>query len=74
MNYSKFLRSIGSNIKRIRKQERGYSKNKLSNKSEVPWSKLDKLEKGELENFEMATIRKIAEALEVDISEIFKTK
>ncbi len=65
-----FLKKIGGNITRIRKQ-RGYTINFVAQKCEIEKSNLIPIEKGRI-NTTCLTLLKIATALEIDAQEFFK--
>lgn len=62
---------IGKNIERLRK-ERGLSRSKLSFRSLISQNHLFLIERGKNPNLTLNSLQRIAEALEVDITELFK--
>ena len=70
MNEITFLKFIGENIVRIRK-EKGLSQVELANRMGMEDSALRRIEKGRV-NSSVKILKKIADELEIDIIEFFK--
>ena len=68
---SKELSTIGKNIRRYRKKL-GLSQDKLSKLAEVAYNTIIKIESGENKNPTLDTLKKIAEALKINISDLIK--
>ena len=68
MDKETFLKNVGKNIVRIRK-ERNITQEKLANLLETHGYALRRIEKGEV-NTTIWTLKKIAKALDVDIKEL----
>jgi transcriptional regulator with XRE-family HTH domain len=66
------LQQFGANLKRIR-MAKGYSLRDLEASSEIDNSKISRMEQGET-NVTILTVIKLAQALEVDISELISSK
>lgn len=66
------LASFGANLKKVR-TAKGHSLRTLYASSEIDNSALGRMERGET-NVTLLTIIKLAEALEVDISELISSK
>lgn len=63
--------SISKNIRRIR-QQKGISQDRLSKKADLALNTIVKVETGENPNPTVETLKKIAKALGVSISDLFK--
>lgn len=61
---------FGRNMKK-RRTEKGYSQEKLAELSGLHWTYIGSVERGE-RNISLKNIKKIADALEVKISDLFK--
>lgn len=70
--YTNEIRSFGANVKSIR-TDKGLTQLDVAEEMKVERSEISKIENGKL-NVEFKTIVKIAEALEVDILELFIKK
>ena len=70
MTQKELFALIGQNITRIRKQ-RGYTINYLAGECDMEKSNLIPIEKGRI-NVTTGTLLKIANVLEVDVSEFFR--
>lgn len=70
MTKKDFLKKIGKNIQRIRK-EKGYTQESFAEKANLSWSYISKIESGIL-NLSCAKLYDFAEYLETDISELLK--
>lgn len=70
MTKKDFLKKIGKNIQRIRK-EKGYTQESFAEKTNLSWSYISKIESGIL-NLSCAKLYDFAEYLETDISELLK--
>jgi len=68
---SKELSTIGKNIRRYRKKL-GLSQDKLSKLAEVAYNTIIKIESGENKNPTLDTLKKIAEALKININDLIK--
>jgi len=68
---SKELSTIGKNIRRYRKKL-GLSQDKLSKLAEVAYNTIIKIESGENKNPTLDTLKKIAEALKINIGDLIK--
>lgn len=66
MTKKDFLKKIGKNIQKLRK-ERGYSQETLAEKMNISWSYISKIEMGIL-NMSCGKIYDIAQQLDVDVS------
>ncbi len=64
---------ISENIKKIRKKK-GLSQDKLSKLSDVTLTTLTKIESGINNNPTIKTLQKIANALQVKVDDLIKTK
>ena len=71
MEEDTFLKKIGENIVRIR-QEKGLKQVDLAAKLEMEDSSLRRIEKGRV-NSTILMLKKISEALEVNINELLKS-
>ena len=67
---NKYLKKIGSNIANIREQK-GMTQYKFAKLLLMEQSNLARIEKGEI-NTTVKTLLKISDALEVDITKLFK--
>lgn len=65
------ITKIGDNIKRYRKTQ-GLSQDKLSKLAGVAYNTIVKIESGENPNPTIETIKKISEALKIDINNLIK--
>ena len=68
---SKKTSSIAQNIKKKRKQK-GLSQDKLSKLASVAYNTVVKIESGENPNPTIDTLRKIAEALKVEVDDLIR--
>lgn len=67
---TKFLKVFGNNLRKIR-ESKNLSQEALSLKMETTPSQVGRIERGEI-NPTISTIRVIAEALELEISDLFQ--
>jgi len=67
---NEFLRKFGKNLRRIR-QEGKLSQEALSDKAEVPRSQIARIERGEV-NPTINTLKRIADALGIDVYQLFQ--
>jgi transcriptional regulator with XRE-family HTH domain len=63
--------SVSKNIRRIR-QEKGMSQDRLSKKADLALNTIVKVETGENPNPTVETLKKIAKALGIPVSDLFK--
>ncbi len=63
-------KTFGRNLRKYRK-DRGLSQEKLAELCELHWTYIGSVERGE-RNISLQNIKKIADALEVKISDLFK--
>ncbi len=63
--------SVSKNIRRIR-QEKGMSQDRLSKKADLALNTIVKVETVENPNPTVETLKKIAKALDVPVSDLFK--
>jgi transcriptional regulator with XRE-family HTH domain len=70
MTDPKFLHVLGQNIKRIR-SEKNITQNDLATQCNFEKASMSRIESGKT-NVTVLTLRKIGNALEVDISDFFK--
>lgn len=71
-NQSVYLKNLGKNIRKLRK-EKGYSIELFCNEFELDYRQFGRIERGEI-NTSVLSLLKIADALEVEITELFKFK
>ena len=69
-NQDKFLISFGKNLKKIR-MSKGFTQEQLANEADISISQIQRIEYGEI-NTTIASSKAIADALEIDIHELFK--
>ena len=67
---NQFLYSVGRNIARLRKKQ-GYSQLDVCAKIQMEKSNLSSIENGR-QNFTALTLKRIADAIETEVSEFFK--
>lgn len=65
----KFILNVGKNIKKNR-LEKKFSQEMLANDADIPINQIGRIERAEI-NTSLLTIYKIANALEIDIKELF---
>ena len=65
------VNSVSKNIRRIR-QEKGMSQDRLSKKADLALNTIVKVETGENPNPTVETLKKIAKALGIPVSDLFK--
>ncbi len=70
MTKKDFLKKIGKNIQRIRKQK-GYTQESFAEKTNLSWSYISKVESGIL-NLSCSKIYDFAQYLETDVQELLK--
>ncbi|MCR8667287.1 helix-turn-helix domain-containing protein [Aestuariibaculum sp. M13] len=66
----KFIKAFGKNLKSIRKNA-GLSQEDLANDADIPLSQVGRIERGEV-NTTISTVNVLAQALKVDITDLFK--
>lgn len=69
-NYDLFTKALGKHLRQIRK-EKGLSMEQLAYKAEMEYRQLGRIERGE-GSATVVTLLRLAEALEVDIKELFE--
>lgn len=67
--YDTFLKTVGQNVRNIR-NSKGLSMEALANEAEIEYRQLGRIERGEV-NTTLISLRKIADALKVNIGEFF---
>lgn len=70
MSRKDFLKKIGKNIQRIRKQK-GYTQESFAEKINLSWSYISKVESGVL-NLSCGKVYDFAQFLETDVNELLK--
>ena len=70
MTKKDFLKKIGKNIQRVRKQK-GYTQESFAEKTNLSWSYISKVESGIL-NLSCSKIYDFAQYLETDVEELLK--
>lgn len=65
------ISTIAKNIKKIRKKK-DISQDKLSKLAEVAYNTIIKIESGAIQNPTIATVQKIAKALDISLDELTK--
>jgi transcriptional regulator with XRE-family HTH domain len=69
LKHPAFLKKLGQNIRKIRKQK-GISQQELSFRTELSRNQIGRIERGEI-NTGVSTIYEIAQGLEVAVKDIF---
>lgn len=67
-----YLKKFGNNLKRLRK-DKGLSQELLCHKADLSKNQIGNIERGEV-NVTLSTIKLIADALEINIKELFDFK
>ena len=65
-----YIDAFGENLKRLRKKA-GLSQEDLANDADIPLSQVGRIERGEV-NTTISTVYVLAEALKVEITDLFK--
>ena len=65
----KFIKAFGKRLRELR-IKKGMSQPQLANTAEIPINQIGRIERGEI-NTTLVTIKAIADALNVDITELF---
>jgi transcriptional regulator with XRE-family HTH domain len=68
---SREISPIGKNIKKLRKQK-GLSQDRLSKLADISYNTVIKLESGGINNPSIATLQKLAKALNVSVDDLLK--
>jgi transcriptional regulator with XRE-family HTH domain len=68
----KFVKSFGEHLRNLRLKE-GLSQEALANTAEIPINQIGRIERGEI-NTTLVTIKAIADALNVEVTELFNFK
>jgi transcriptional regulator with XRE-family HTH domain len=69
-NQAKFLKAFGKNLKKIRLSQ-GFTQEDLANTAEISISQIQRIEYGEI-NTTIASSKAIADALEIEVAELFQ--
>lgn len=68
-HYDKFLKDVGNNIRRIRR-EHDLSMETVANEAEIEYRQLGRIERGEV-SATITSLLRIAQAMKVDVYEFF---
>ncbi|MEJ7821354.1 MAG: helix-turn-helix transcriptional regulator [Chitinophagaceae bacterium] len=68
----KFVKAVGERLKEIR-IKKSMSQEELANTAEIPTNQIGRIERGEI-NTTLITMKAIADALSVDVIELFQFK
>ena len=69
-DYDQYLKKVGSNLRRIRK-EKGFSMENLAYEAEIEYRQLGRIERGEI-NTSIISLLRICETLQVEMKVLFE--
>lgn len=69
-DYDQYLKKVGSNLRRIRK-EKGFSMENLAHEAEIEYRQLGRIERGEI-NTSIISLLRICETLQVEMKVLFE--